>query len=551
MMKRKFIYLFIALAATILPTHAQKFLNDALTLSNVSLWQQGNSLYVGMTFDMKNLTIGSARSLSLIPLLTDGQHNVTLQEIIVNGKRREKAYIRGLAISKEEPTAIIVPYNKRETFNYTQVIPYQPWMANASLQLVENLCGCGNYQEMNAQELITNDVSTEAKRLSAMSPIVAYIQPTIEVVKNRSEQYEAHLDFPVNKSVILTDFMNNHSELVNIHSMFDKIQNDKNLTVQSISIEGFASPEGPLAFNEQLSKKRAEALKDYLVKKEKVPAKLYKVTFGGENWDGLVKALESSSMKDKETFLNIIKNTTDDAQRKQEIMRVGGNQIINVDVRIVAATNESLEEKVEDIAGIRIICQFYEDIEVVADLIRKRRDMRVLEEKDYITHMKASGYRSYHMIIAYNTETLEGCKEIRAEIQIRTLAMNFWATIEHSLQYKYRGNMPKHLAERLSSAADSILQLDAEMSSVRSEVMDAQNSMLHQSNLVADILNNIENLYHYSNKREVAKIQDEFYRIYETKNLEQLERFHRELDILAEGYRAQALPQELGGELSL
>ena len=87
-MKRKLIYLFIALAATILPAHAQKFLNDALTLSNVSLWQQGNSLYVGMTVDMANLTIGSARSLSLIPLLTDGQHNVPLQEIIVNGKRK-------------------------------------------------------------------------------------------------------------------------------------------------------------------------------------------------------------------------------------------------------------------------------------------------------------------------------------------------------------------------------------------------------------------------------------------------------------------------------
>lgn len=323
-MKRKLIYLFIAFAAAILPAHAQKFLNDELTLSNVSLWQQGNSLYVGMTFDMSKLTIGSTRSLSLIPLLTDGQHNVPLQEIIVNGKRREKTYIRGLAITKQEPTALIVPYNKRETFNYTQIIPYKPWMSNASLQLVENLCGCGNYQEMNAQELITNDVSTEAKRLSAMSPFVAYIQPTVEVVKNRSEQYEAHLDFPVNKSVILTDFMNNHTELVNIHSMFDKIQNDKNLTIKGIGIEGFASPEGPLAFNEQLSKKRAEALKDYLVKNEKVSSKLYKVTFGGENWDGLVKALKSSSMKDKETFLNIIKNTTDDAQRKQEIMRVGG-----------------------------------------------------------------------------------------------------------------------------------------------------------------------------------------------------------------------------------
>ena len=323
-MKRKLIYLFIALAATILPAHAQKFLNDALTLSNVSLWQQGNSLYVGMTFDMKNLTIGSARSLSLIPLLTDGQHNAPLQEIIVNGKRREKAYIRGLAITKQEPTAIIVPYNKRETFNYTQVIPYKPWMANASLQLVENLCGCGNYQEMNAQELITNDVSTEAKRLSAMSPIIAYIQPTVEVVKNRSEQYEAYLDFPVGKSVILPDFMNNQTELRNIREMFNKVQNDKKLTITGVYIEGFASPEGPLKLNEQLSKSRAEALKKYLSVHEQIPANLYNVSFGGENWEGLVKALEASNTKEKTEFLNIIRNTSDIARRKEEIKRVGG-----------------------------------------------------------------------------------------------------------------------------------------------------------------------------------------------------------------------------------
>lgn len=208
---------------------------------------------------------------------------------------------------------------------------------------------------------------------------------------------------------------------------------------------------------------------------------------------------------------------------------------------------DDLEEKVEDIAGVRIICQFYEDIEKVAELIRKRSDMKILEIKDYVTHTKESGYRSYHIIISYGVETLEGRKEIRAEIQIRTLAMNFWATIEHSLQYKYKGNMPPHLTERLSKAADSILQLDAEMSSVRNEVMDAQNSMLHQSNLVADILNNIENLYRFSNKREVAKIQNEFYRIYKIKDLGQLERFHRELDIIAEGYRAQALTYEIEG----
>lgn len=185
-MKRKLICLYITLIAITLPANAQKFLNDALTLSNISLWQQEKSLYIGMTFDMRNVIVDTDRSLSLIPLLTDGLHNVPLQEIIVNGKRREKAFIRGLVMTRQELNAIIVPYNKRETFNYTQVISYKPWMANASLQLVENLCGCGNFLEMNARELITNNVSTETKRLSAMSPVVAYIQPTIEVIKNRN-----------------------------------------------------------------------------------------------------------------------------------------------------------------------------------------------------------------------------------------------------------------------------------------------------------------------------------------------------------------------------
>ena len=261
-MKRKIIYFLLALAV-VMPASAQKFFKDAISLSDVSLWQQGNSLYVDMQIDMKNLTVSPERMLTLTPLLTDGQHNVALEEIIINGKRRQKAYLRGLAISRELPAGIVVPYNKREVLNYAQVIPYEPWMANASLNLVENLCGCGNNEEMLAQELITNDVSTEAKRLSAMVPVVAYIQPTVEVVKNRSEQYEAHLDFPVSKAVIQPEFMNNHKELMNIHAMFDKIQNDKNLTVTGISIEGFASPEGPLKFNEQLSQKRAEELSDY------------------------------------------------------------------------------------------------------------------------------------------------------------------------------------------------------------------------------------------------------------------------------------------------
>ena len=205
---------------------------------------------------------------------------------------------------------------------------------------------------------------------------------------------------------------------------------------------------------------------------------------------------------------------------------------------------EEMEEQVEDIAGIRIICQFVEDIQRVSDLIDGRSDMEIKCIKDYIAHQKESGYRSYHLVIYYHVETLNGPKKIQAEIQIRTMAMNFWATIEHSLQYKYKTNIPPHVKERLANAAQAIIALDSEMSSVRNEIMNAQNSSLMQRNLVMDILQNIENLYQKSHRREVEKIQDEFYRIYASNDLQQLKRFHQQLDIIAEGYCAQAVTSE-------
>ncbi len=202
---------------------------------------------------------------------------------------------------------------------------------------------------------------------------------------------------------------------------------------------------------------------------------------------------------------------------------------------------EKMEEEIEDIAGIRIICQFEEDIDIVASLVKQRTDMQIKSEKDYLTHMKESGYRSYHLIIYYTVETFEGPKKLQAELQIRTMAMDFWATIEHSLQYKYKGDMPPHVAERLTRAADAINALDHEMSSVRGEIIDAQNSSRLQSNIVRDILMCIENLYKVTSTREVRKIQDEFLRVFAANDLARLERFHRELDIIAEGYRVQAL----------
>ena len=101
--------------------------------------------------------------------------------------------------------------------------------------------------------------------------------------------------------------------------------------------------------------------------------------------------------------------------------------------------------------------------------------------------------------------------------------------------------MPPHVKERLINSAEAVQVMDQEMSAIRDNIMDAKNMLEIRESIVADILNNIQNLYKIANKREVEKIQDEFYRVYETGEMETLEKFHRELDLISESYLAQEL----------
>ncbi|GEK34294.1 GTP pyrophosphokinase [Kurthia sibirica] len=141
---------------------------------------------------------------------------------------------------------------------------------------------------------------------------------------------------------------------------------------------------------------------------------------------------------------------------------------------LIFEPSTKLAHELQDIAGVRIMCQFVDDIHTVIDLLRQRNDLNIVEEKDYITNSKASGYRSYHVIVEYPVATIKGEVLILAEIQIRTLAMNFWASIEHSLNYKYKGEFPDEIMTRLQSAAEAAFRLDEEMSLIRSEIHEAQ-----------------------------------------------------------------------------
>jgi putative GTP pyrophosphokinase len=192
---------------------------------------------------------------------------------------------------------------------------------------------------------------------------------------------------------------------------------------------------------------------------------------------------------------------------------------------------DDIEEGIEDIAGIRIMCQFVEDIETVVDFIRERegKDMEIVTIKDYITNQKDSGYRSYHVVIRYPIQTAFGHKEILAEIQIRTLAMNFWAIIEHSLNYKYKQRIPEHVKDRLKNAADAAMLLDQEMSEIRYEIREAQKLFETKSNVVSAILGHIQQLRVRGFHQEAEEYYNEFERIWDEANLQELKKFARKV----------------------
>lgn len=184
---------------------------------------------------------------------------------------------------------------------------------------------------------------------------------------------------------------------------------------------------------------------------------------------------------------------------------------------------KEIEEKVEDIAGIRIICQLVEDIYKVVQMVKQRngRDLTIVYEKDYVENKKDSGYRSYHIIIKYPVQIANGEKEILAEIQIRTLAMNFWATIEHSLNYKYKRNIPSDIRERLKKAAEAASHLDQEMSEIRNEIKEAQQTFEVKSGLVSDILSGLNTLQLSGRIEEALYYQKKFNQLLEQgENLE-------------------------------
>lgn len=140
----------------------------------------------------------------------------------------------------------------------------------------------------------------------------------------------------------------------------------------------------------------------------------------------------------------------------------------------VESTIDNMIRYVNDIAGIRVICSFTSDIYQIAEMISNQSDITVLSVKDYIVNPKPSGYKSYHMLITVPVYLSDRIVETKVEVQIRTVAMDFWASLEHKIHYKFEGNAPEHIKKELVRCAEMVSELDDRMLSLNNEIQQVK-----------------------------------------------------------------------------
>ena len=308
----------------------------SVTVQVNELAQRGDSLYVDMAVTTEGRNVPSRMSADFTPVLVSSERSLALPAVSLMGRNSYRNHRRALALmsakergayEKSAPYYVVPDYKGDSRMDYRLALPYEAWMSSAKLTLQRIDCGCGKSSVTDVR-LLAGKVSLEEVIVIEryrIEPHLAYIRPEAEAVKSRAEQGESFLDFAVGKTSVNPEFGRNAAELEKIRRMIDLVQDDKDLTIKRIVIVGYASPEGSLAMNERLSEGRAKALRDYLQSRyPAIPGSLYSIRFGGENWDDLVEAVQTSDMPDKQAVLDIIVGYSIIGGREAKLMALKG-----------------------------------------------------------------------------------------------------------------------------------------------------------------------------------------------------------------------------------
>ena len=190
-----------------------------------------------------------------------------------------------------------------------------------------------------------------------------------------------------------------------------------------------------------------------------------------------IMLMYNSALKEIETKVNILSDEFQTLYKYNPIehiktrIKTPESIIKKMERKGMGVTYNNMVNYINDVAGIRIICSFLPDIYRIVEMFERSEDLKIIEKKDYIKTPKASGYSSFHLIVLVPVTFSNGTVDVKVEIQIRTIAMDFWASLEHKIKYKYENGVPKNISKELISCARMINKLDTKMSKLGEETM--------------------------------------------------------------------------------
>lgn len=264
-----------------------------------SLVREGKELKVDLNLNLATEGSKSNRMIVLTPMLVGESDTLNLSSIGILGRRRYFYYERNEKRYPEVFENENFRTNERpETFRWRETLAYMPWMDGASLKVLKQVYGCCN-------DLLEENI-TDLKKYKDYHPAFQWIVPEAELSKVRALQGSAFIDFVVSQTDIRPDYRENRREIGKILSTIDSLKADSDITMDTLYIKGFASPESPYKNNTRLAKGRTQALKDYVSQLYKFDENFIITSYEPEDWAGLRRYVEESNIDNREAILEII-----------------------------------------------------------------------------------------------------------------------------------------------------------------------------------------------------------------------------------------------------
>lgn len=287
-----------------------KYSESDLNVSNVSVVKNGQNIDVKMNMDYTKLPIKSNQELKVTPILRSGANYVALPQVIFAGRNRYFYHKRN-----DDVACPLLRNGKQALMDYQASVPFQSWMNNCELVMDYQFDGCCG----SPVAQFNTPLSTVSFTPPTYTAEFVYIPPVAEKVKIRNEKGTAYIDFVVNKTEIDPAYRRNSAELAKITNTINKVKNDPDITLKSMSIKGYASPEGSYENNVRLAKGRTEALEAYVQKLYAFPDGFIKTSYDAANFAGLKAYLDSNDVKDKAGILDILASDLEPYAKNQKI----------------------------------------------------------------------------------------------------------------------------------------------------------------------------------------------------------------------------------------